>query len=84
MKRLDKIKAIDNEFVGVVDVFTLDCQQINFIDVENNIIEFTTSKSSCCNPFNEIEGFSVDLEDFIQTMDQADFIELLDEIDNAC
>ena len=84
MKKLDRIKSINDEFVGVVDIFTQDCKQINFIDVENNIIEFTTTTFSHCSPFNEIEQFEEDLSKFIEDMDEDDFIELLNEIDCAC
>ena len=84
MKRIDKIKSINSEFIGVVDVFTQFNQQVNFIDVENNIIEFTTTTSPHCSPFNQVESFQEDLSEFIEGMEEDDFIELLNEIDCAC
>jgi len=78
MKNIEKL----NGFVGVVDVFTVDCKQIIFIDCKKNEIEFTTSSTS-----NHIGGCDSNIEpldEFIHNMSNIDFIDLLDEIDCAC
>ena len=69
MKDIEKL----NGFVGVVDVYTISNQQINFIDCKNNTIEFTTKSKISYNLFGPIKDMS-----------NIDFIDLLDEIDCAC
>jgi hypothetical protein len=80
MSRLEKL----NWFVGVVDVFTSDCKQINFIDCENGRIEFTTQNASWETIFPTIESHIEPLDEFINEMEEDDFFDLLDEIDCAC
>ena len=80
MKDIEKL----NGFVGVVDVYTISNQQINFIDCKNNTIEFTTKSKISYKLFGPTESHIEPLDEFIKDMSNIDFIDLLDEIDCAC
>ena len=56
MTKSETFKLHFPELKGVINFFTSDCEQINFIDVSNDIIEFTTTTTlscMCCTDFDE-------------------------------
>jgi hypothetical protein len=50
------------EFVGVVNFLTSDCEQVNFIDVPNDLIKFTTTLMSWENSLSHVMDFMSDDE----------------------
>lgn len=64
---------------GVVDFFTLDCEQINFIDVPNDRIEFTTTftlSCKCCTDFDQREEPLSHVMDSMSDKEFEDFCNL--------
>ena len=68
------------EFCGVVNFFTDDCEQVNFIDVESNLVEFTTTVTAQCGCCSEIETHSESLIYFLELMSDEDFEMLIKTI----
>jgi hypothetical protein len=65
-------------FIGVVNFFTSDCEQINFIDVESDIVEFTTTCTASCGCCSEIEENVDSLSFIMDGMTDDEFQDLLD------
>lgn len=65
------------EFKGVVNFFTSDCEQVNFIDVPNNTVEFTTSSTASCGCCHEIDEREESLGHIMDLMMDEEFEDLL-------
>ena len=66
------------EFKGVINFFTSDCEQLNFLDVPNDTIEFTTTftlSCGCCSDWNQNES---DLSHIMDLMSDSEFEDLLE------
>ena len=48
MTKSEIFKSKFPDFCGTVGFFTEDCQMVNFIDVESDLVEFTTSATANC------------------------------------
>lgn len=64
-------------FKGTLGFFTDDCQLINFIDVEQDIVEFTTTVAMSCLCCTDTESHFVTLSEMFDTMSDEDFSEFL-------
>ena len=58
---------------GVVDFFTSDCEQINFIDVPNDRIEFTTTTTLSCMCCTDIDSREEPLSHIMDLMSDEEF-----------
>lgn len=65
------------EFVGVVDFFTSDAEQLNFIDVQANSVEFTTTGMAECGCCSEINEWSESLSWVMDSMTDDEFQDLI-------
>ena len=63
-------------FKGVVNFFTSDCEQINFIDVPNDNVEFTTSSTASCGCCHEIDEREESLSHIMDLMMDDEFKDL--------
>jgi hypothetical protein len=73
---MTKAEQFKNQFAdlwGAVNFFTDDCEQVNFIDVEADLIEFTISFTASCGCCNEFEECTDTLSDFFERMSDTDF-----------
>jgi len=70
------------EFVGVVDFYTSDCEQLNFIDVESDIVEYTISVVQSCECCSEYEFQTSNLDHIMDCMSYEEFEELCDDVAN--
>ena len=68
------------EFKGVVDFFTSDCEQLNFIDVPNDTVEFTTTFTLSCQCCTDIDQREESLSHLMDDMSDSEFEELLELI----
>ena len=82
MTKSETFKLHFPEFVGVVNFFTSDCEQLNFIDVPNNIVEFTTSTAARCGCCHEIHQNEESLSHIMDLMSGGEFVELLSVVNN--
>ena len=64
-------------FIGVVNFFTSDCEQLNFIDVEEDTVEFTRTVSASCGCCSEIEEREESLSFIMDGMMDDEFQDLL-------
>ena len=65
------------EFKGVVNFFTSDCEQVNFIDVPNDSVEFTTTTVGSCGCCHEVHENEESLSHIMDLMMDEEFQELL-------
>ena len=65
------------EFVGVVNFFTSDCEQLNFIDVPNDTVEFTTTFMLSCQCCSDIDQREESLSHIMDLMMDDEFEDLL-------
>jgi hypothetical protein len=68
------------EFKGVVDFFTSDCEQVNFIDVETDTVEFTITCTASCGCCSDIEQREESLSHIMDGMTDDEFQELISVI----
>jgi hypothetical protein len=80
MTKFKQFKALISEFKGVVDFFTDDCERINFIYVEANLVEFTKPEMGRCGCCYEIESHSMPVDEFLDYISEDDFEMLVKEI----
>lgn len=73
MTKAEQFKTQFSELCGVVNFFTDDCEQVNFIDVEADLIEFTISSTASCGCCSEFEECTDSLSDFLERMSDTDF-----------
>lgn len=64
-------------FKGVVDFFTSDAEQLNFIDVQGNSVEFTTTGMAECGCCPEIKEWSESLSWVMDSMTDDEFQDLV-------
>ena len=68
------------EFKGVVNFFTSDCEQVNFIDVPNDTVEFTTSfvlSCQCCSDSIQDEASLSHIMDLMTDDEFEDLLKLI-------
>ena len=78
---MTKSQIFKSQFPGFKEVFhffTSDCEQINFIDVESDIVEFTTTCTASCGCCSEIEERVESLSFIMDGMTDDEFQDLLD------
>jgi hypothetical protein len=68
------------EFKGVVYFYTSDSEQINFINVEDNIVDYTTSFQLSCKCCYDYESNIASLDYIMDDMSDTEFDELCDRI----
>lgn len=67
-------------FVGAVRFFTSDCEQLNFINVQANSVEFTKTITASCDCCSEIEEREESLGFVMDLMTDDEFQDLLNYI----
>ena len=67
-------------FKGVVDFYTTDSEQINFIDVDNDIVEFSVLVQLSCECCHDYEFREEGLSHIMDYMSDAEFEELCNEV----
>jgi hypothetical protein len=80
MTKASQFKNQFPEFCGVVNFFTDDCEQVNWIDVESDLVEFTTSVTASCGCCSDIESHSASLDEFFEFMSDEDFEMLVKQL----
>jgi hypothetical protein len=80
MKKSEIFKSKFPEFVGAVDFYTSDCEQLNFIDVESDIVEYIISVVKSCECCSEYEFQTSKLNHIMDYMSDVEFEELCDEV----
>jgi hypothetical protein len=80
MKKSEIFKAKFPEFVGAVNFYTSDYEQLNFIDVESDIVEYTISGMQRCGCCGEYESQTSKLDHIMDYMSNVEFKELCDKI----
>jgi hypothetical protein len=64
-------------FKGVINFFTSDCEQLNFIDVETDTVEFTRTITASCGCCSDIEEREESLSFIMDGMMDDEFEDLL-------
>ena len=80
MTNSEKFKVRFPDFKGAVDFYTLDSEQLNFIDVENDKVEFTVGRvhdCGCCSSYEEDQS---NLMYVMDNMRDDEFEELCEEV----
>jgi hypothetical protein len=80
MTKVKTFKAKFPDFIGAVDFFTFDCEQVNFINVEDSFVEYTTTISARCGCCSDIEEHIASLDEFFEFMADEDFDLLCEEV----
>ena len=82
MTKLEIFKNKFPGFKGVVNFKTTDNDQINFIDVEANRVEYTYTYVMNCGCCTDIESDVETLGFMLEIMSDAEFEELCNEVSN--
>jgi len=77
MTKSQTFKSQFPNFKGVVDFFTSDAEQLNFIDVPNGTVEFTTTGTASCGCCSEINEWSESLSWVMDSMTDDEFQDLV-------
>jgi hypothetical protein len=77
MTKSEIFKSKFPDFCGTVGFFTDDCQMVNFIDVESDLVEFTTSVTANCGCCSDTEQHMVTLSEMFDDMSESDFEEFI-------
>jgi hypothetical protein len=80
MTNVEKFKSQFPNFSGVVNLFTDDCQQVNFIDTDTDLVDFTTTSTARCGCCIDTEQQSEDLSDFLNGLSDNDFELLINSL----
>jgi hypothetical protein len=80
MTNVEKLKSQFPNFSGVVNLFTDDCQQVNFIDTDTDLVDFTTTFTARCGCCSDIEQQSENLSDFLNRLSDNDFELLINSL----
>ena len=80
MTNVEKFKSQFPNFSGVVNLFTDDCQQVNFIDTDTDTVDFTTTITAPCGCCPDIESHTIDLGEFLNTLSDDDFDILINQL----
>ena len=67
-------------FVGAVRFFTSDCEQLNFINVQANSVEFTKTVRASCDCCSKIEEREESLSFVMDRMMDDEFQDLLNSL----
>lgn len=67
-------------FIGIIDFFTSDCEQLNFINVEDDTVEFTKTCTASCGCCSEIEEREESLSFIMDGMTDDEFEDLLNSL----
>ena len=70
------------QFCGPIEFFTDDAEQVHFICVETDVVEFTVTVTARCGCCGEIESRERTLEEFFEFMSDSDFAELTETLSN--
>lgn len=81
MTKSEIFKSKFPEFVGVINFFTSDCEQVNFIDVPNNTVEFTTIFTLSCGCCSDWDQRVEPLSHIMDLMSEDEFQDLLSIIE---
>ena len=77
MTKSQTFKSQFPNFKGVVDFFTSDAEQLNFIDVLNGTVEFTTTVTASCGCCSEVEEREESLSFIMDGMTDDEFQDLV-------
>jgi hypothetical protein len=80
MTKVEKFKSQFPNFSGQVNLFTDDCQQVNFIDVDTDTVEFTTTSTARCWCCSYCESHTIDLGEFLNELSDDDFELLINSL----
>lgn len=80
MTKSQIFKSQFTNFKGVVDFYTSDCEQLNFIDVPNDTVEFTTTDMAECGCCLEIVEREESLSFIMDGMMDDEFEDLLNSL----
>lgn len=80
MENFTRLKQLFPDFVGAVNFFTEDCEQVNFISFENNSVEFTKTVTAFCGCCSDIIEREENLDWFVNFLSDSDFEELIFEL----
>jgi hypothetical protein len=80
MTRSQIFKSQFPNFIGVVNFFTSDCEQLNFINVEDNLVEFTRTVVASCGCCSEIVEREESLSFIMDGMTDDEFQDLLNSL----
>ena len=77
MTNVEKFKSQFPNFSGQVNLFTDDCQQVNFIDTDTDTVDFTTTFTASCGCCPDSTSHTIDLGEFLNTLSDDDFTLLI-------
>ena len=80
MENFTRLKQIFPDFIGAVTFFTEDYEQVNFISLETNSVEYTKTVTASCGCCSDIEEREANLDWFVDCLSDSDFEELLFEL----
>jgi hypothetical protein len=75
MKKSEIFKSKFPDFCGTLGFYTEDCQMVNFIDVESDIVEFATLVPMSCY---KTKAHSITLSELLDEMPDNDFEKFLE------
>ena len=80
MTNIEKFKSQFPNFSGQVNLFTDDCQQVNFIDTDTDTVDFTSTITARCGCCPDTESHTIDLGEFLNTLSDDDFDTLINQL----
>jgi len=75
-----QFKTLFSDLTTTLHFFTDDCQMVNFIDTESDLVEFTTTVTARCGCCSDSESHSQDMESFMDSLSESDFELLVEEL----
>ncbi len=75
MTKSEIFKSQFPDFCGTLGFYTEDCQMVNFIDVESDIVEFATLVPMSCS---KNKSHSITLSELLDEMPDNDFEKFLE------
>ena len=80
MKNVEKFKSQFPNFSGQVNLFTDDCQQVNFIDTDTDTVDFTITITARCGCCSDTESHTEDVSEFLNGLSDDDFDTLINQL----
>ena len=80
MDNFTRLKQLFPDFIGAINFFTEDCEQVNFISLETNSVEYTKTVTASCGCCSDTEQREANLDWFVNCLSDSDFEELLFEL----
>ena len=80
MTKVEIFKKQFPELCSAVNFFTDDCEQVNFIDVESNLVEFTTTVTARCGCCSDVKEHAASLDEFFEFISDEDFEILIEQL----